>query len=95
MLDLVSAALLFFAAIIPAYLSIKLKGDIIKVTIALTVFIIAHAAYHVVRMQGLGSIADSLLEPASVMILIAFGAVYLGVSNKNDKKKRQERKAGI
>jgi len=86
-LDLVSAVLVFFAAIIPAYLSLKLKGNIRKVTIALTAFIVVHGIYHVVRMQGIESIADSVLEPASVIILIAFGLTYLGVSYE---KKRQE-----
>ena len=86
-LDLVSAAMMFFAAIIPAYLSLKLKGDISKVTIALTAFIVVHGIYHVVRMQGIESIADSMFEPASIIVLIAFGVTYLGVSYK---KKKQE-----
>jgi hypothetical protein len=38
-------------------------------------------------MQGIESIADSVLEPASVIVLIAFGLTYLGVSYE---KKRQE-----
>jgi lipopolysaccharide export LptBFGC system permease protein LptF len=86
-LDLVSAVLVFFAAIIPAYLSLKLKGNIRKVTITLTAFIVVHGIYHVVKMQGIESIADSVLEPASVIVLIAFGLTYLGVSYE---KKRQE-----
>lgn len=86
-LDLVSAAMMFFAAIIPAYLSLKLKGDINKVTITLTAFIVAHGIYHVVRMQGIESIAESVFEPASIIVLIAFGVTYLGVSYK---KKNQE-----
>jgi hypothetical protein len=86
-LDLISAAMMFFAAIIPAYLSLKLKGDISKVTITLTAFIVAHGIYHVVRMQGIESIAESVFEPASVIVLIAFGVTYLGVSYK---KKNQE-----
>ena len=87
-LDLVSAVLVFFAAIIPAYLSLKLKGDISKVTIALTAFIVVHGIYHIVRMQGIESIADNVFEPASIIVLIAFGITYLGVSYK--KKKKQE-----
>jgi ABC-type transport system involved in cytochrome c biogenesis permease subunit len=86
-LDLVSAVMIFFAAIIPAYLSLKLKGNIRKVTITLTAFIVVHGTYHLVRMQGLESIADSVFEPASVIVLIAFGVTYLGVSYE---KKRQE-----
>ena len=86
-LDLISATIMFFAAIIPAYLSLKLKGDISKLTIALTAFIVVHGIYHVVRMQGIESIADSVFEPASIIVLIAFGVTYLGVSYK---KKKQE-----
>jgi len=87
-LDLVSAVMMFFAAIIPVYLSLKLKGDIGKVTIALTAFIVVHGVYHLARMQGMESIAESVFEPVSVIVLIAFGVTYLGVSFK--KKKSQE-----
>ncbi|HVX01758.1 MAG TPA: hypothetical protein VHA09_01250 [Nitrososphaera sp.] len=81
-LDLLSAGLIFFAAIIPAYLSLKLRGDTRKVAVALTAFIVAHGTYHVVRMQGLESMADGVFEPASIAVLIAFGITYLGVSRK-------------
>jgi hypothetical protein len=85
-LDLISAIMMFFAAIIPGYLSLKLRGDISKVTIMLTAFIVAHGVYHLVRMQGIESIAESVFEPASVIVLIAFGATYLGVSYKKKKE---------
>jgi hypothetical protein len=85
-LDLVSAVMIFFAAVIPAYLSLKLRGDISKVAITLTAFIILHGIYHVVRMQGIESMAENVFEPASVIVLIAFGATYLSVSYK----KKQE-----
>ena len=88
-LDLVSAVMIFFAAIIPAYLSIKVKGDVRKVTITLTAFIVVHGIYHVIRMQGIESIADSVFEPASIIVLIAFGLTYLGVSYKKKKKKQE------
>ncbi len=87
-LDLVSAVMIFSATVIPAYLSLKLKGDIGKLTIALTVFIVAHGIYHVVRMQGIESLADGAFEPISIIVLIAFGVTYLDVSYK--KKKKQE-----
>jgi hypothetical protein len=87
-LDLVSAVMIFFAAIIPAYLSLKLKGDISKVTITLTAFIVLHGIYHVVRMQGIESMADNVFEPASVIVLIAFGVTYLNVSYKKKQEAR-------
>lgn len=80
--------MMFFAALIPAYLSLKLRGDICKVTIMLTAFIVVHGIYHIVRMQGIESIADSVLEPASIIVLIAFGITYLSTSYK--RKKKQE-----
>jgi hypothetical protein len=90
-LDLVSAVMIFFAAIIPAYLSLKLKGNIRKVTITLTAFIVMHGIYHVVRMQGIESIADSVFEPASIIVLIAFGLTYLSVSYKKEKQEATEK----
>ncbi len=86
-LDLVSAVVILFAAIIPAYLSLKLRGEISKITTALTTFLVLHGIYHIVRMQGLESMADGVFEPASVIALIAFGTTYLGVSQR---KKKQE-----
>lgn len=89
-LDLISTVMMFFAAIIPGYLSLKLRGDISKVTIMLTAFIVVHGIYHVVRMRGAESIADNVFEPASIIVLIAFGVTYLDVSYKKKKKKKQE-----
>jgi len=85
-LDLVGALLIFIAGIVPAYLSFKLRGDMVKITIALTSFIVTHGIYHVVRMQGMESIADGVFEPVSVLALIAFGATYLGISQKRRKE---------
>jgi len=85
-LDLLSALMVFFAAIVPIYLSFKLKGDLSKLTIALAAFIVLHGIYHLVRMQGIESMAESVFEPASIIVLIAFGATYIGVTYK----KKQE-----
>jgi len=90
-LDFISAVLILFAAIIPAYLAAKVGGDLRKLTIALTVFIILHGIYHIVRMQGMEFLADGILEPASVIALIAFGVAYLGVSYKKKRQKVVER----
>lgn len=84
-LDLVSAIMIFFAGAIPAYLSLKLKGDMAVMTAALSVFIAIHGTYHVVRMQG-QELADGVFEPASVVALIAFGATYVSVVRKRKKE---------
>lgn len=83
-LDFVGAVMIFFAGAIPAYLSFKLRGDMAKLTIALTVFIVIHGIYHVAKMLGMESMADGVLEPVSVVALIAFGAVFIGVSKKKE-----------
>jgi hypothetical protein len=70
---------------------LKLKGNIRKVTITLTAFIVMHGIYHVVRMQGIESIADSVFEPASIIVLIAFGLTYLSVSYKKEKQEATEK----
>src|SRR5262245_16845509 len=90
-LDLVGAVLIFLGGIIPAYLSFKLRGGIAKITVALTAFIIVHGVYHILRMQAMESIADGIFEPASVLVLIAFGATYLVVSISNGRKDKIER----
>jgi hypothetical protein len=89
-LDLVGAILIFVGGIIPAYLSLKLKGDIAKITIALTAFIVVHGIYHIVRMQGMESIADGIFEPVSVSVLIAFGVTYLGISYRKKERGGEE-----
>lgn len=86
-LDLISTILIFFAAIIPAYLSVMLKGEIRKLTIGLTAFVVIHGIYHIASMQGLETMAEGVLEPASVAVLIAFGMAYLQISRKE--KRRQ------
>ncbi|AIF82800.1 hypothetical protein NTE_00720 [Candidatus Nitrososphaera evergladensis SR1] len=93
-LDLVSAILIFFAAIIPAYLSLKLNGNIQKMTVALTAFLFSHGIYHVVRMQGLESMADGFFEPASIVVLIAFGITYIGITSLSSSSSATSRKKG-
>ena len=85
-LNVIGAVLILSAALIPAYLSIKLKGAFRIMTCALTTFIILHGIYHVASMQDLEFLSESIVEPASVMALIAFGAIYLQISYREDKK---------
>lgn len=85
-LDLISTILIFFAAIIPAYLSVMLKGEIRKLTIGLTGFVVIHGIYHIASMQGLETMAEGVLEPASIAVLIAFGLAYLQVSHKKNRR---------
>jgi hypothetical protein len=89
-LDLVGAIAIFFGGLVPGYLSFRLKGDMAKLTIVLTVFIVVHGIYHLVRMQGMESIADGIFEPASVIVLIAFGVSFLVVAHRKNELRRKQ-----
>jgi hypothetical protein len=91
-LNFIGAVLILSAALITAYLSIKLKGAFRIMTIALTAFIVLHGIYHVANMQGSEFLSEAIIEPASVIALIAFGAVYLHIAYcKNNKQETAER----
>jgi hypothetical protein len=45
-------------------------------------------------MQGMESIADGIFEPASVLVLIAFGVTYLGISYRKKERVRGREEYG-
>ena len=87
-LDIISSILIFFAAIVPTYMGLKLQGMMRNLSVALAAFIVMHGVYHVLRIQGMESMADGVFEPASVAMLIGFGTIYLSVSHKKKQETR-------
>ena len=83
-LHFISAVLILLAAIVPIYLTIKLKDNLKKLTAILSIFILMHAAYQVVGFFGLTLLADGVLEPLSVAVLIFFGIVYSGIAKQRN-----------
>jgi len=83
-LHFISAVLILLAAIVPIYLTIKLKDNLKKLTAILSIFILIHAAYQVVGFFGLNLLADGVLEPLSVAVLIFFGIVYSGIAKQRN-----------
>jgi hypothetical protein len=83
-LHFISAVLILLAAIVPIYLTIKLKDNLKKLTAILSIFILMHAAYQVVGFFGLTFLADGVLEPLSVAVLIFFGIVYSGIAKQRN-----------
>jgi hypothetical protein len=75
-LHLISAFLILLAAVVPIYLTIKLKDNLKKLTAILSIFIIIHAVYQLVGFFGLTLLADGVFEPLSVGVLIFFGIIY-------------------
>ena len=83
-LHFISAVLILLAAIVPIYLTIKLKDNLKKLTAILSIFILIHAAYQVVGFFGFNLLADGVLEPLSVAVLIFFGIVYSGIAKQRN-----------
>jgi hypothetical protein len=83
-LHFISAVLILLAAIVPIYLTIKLKDNLKKLTAILSIFILMHAAYQVVGFFGLNLLADGVLEPVSVAVLIFFGINYSGIAKQHN-----------
>ena len=81
-----SAIFIFVAAIIPVYLSFKLKQTLRKLTIGLAAFVIIHGIYHVFGTLGYDFLADNVFEPLSAAVLVFFGISYFAIL-RNKKKK--------
>lgn len=78
-LHFISAIAIFLAAIVPTYLSLRLKGNLRRLTLLLTIFIFTHAIYIIIGYLGFNFLAEEVFEPLSVTVLILFGITLLGV----------------
>jgi hypothetical protein len=77
-LQFISAIIILASSAVPIYLTIKLKDNLKKLTLLLTVFILIHAVYHVFGFLGYSLLAEGVFQPLSVITLIFFGIVYSG-----------------
>ena len=77
-LQFISAIIILASSAVPIYLTIKLKDNLKKLTLILTVFILIHAVYHVFGFLGYSILAEGVFQPLSVIALIFFGIVYSG-----------------
>ncbi len=76
--DLASGILIFIAAIVPIYFSIKLKTGIVRLfMVILSAFVLIHGTYHILEVLHYETTAETVVEPLSYAILILFGLVYL------------------
>lgn len=78
----------FFAAIVPIYLSLKLKDkNLKKLTMLLAAFIAIHGFYHAAGSLNWMFLAKGILDPISTAILLAFGLYYfLRIKTKKEIK---------
>ncbi|TBR10824.1 MAG: hypothetical protein EPO62_02780 [Candidatus Nitrosotenuis sp.] len=82
--NFVSGILILASSAVPLYLSFKLKKDLRVLTMLLAIFLLSHAAYHVLSVAGFEFLGEKVFEPISVIVLIVFGFAYLKT------RKRQE-----
>lgn len=84
-LSLISGIVMFSAAFIPIYFSFSLSMEYKILSILLSLFILIHGLYHIMEYMGEEVLADSLLSPLSILILIIFGILLLiNVHKKKD-----------
>jgi hypothetical protein len=79
-LHFISAVVIFLAAVIPLYLTLRLQGNLRKLTLLLSIFILTHAIFHITGFLGFSFLAEGVFEPLSVAVLIFFGVTFSGVS---------------
>ena len=77
-LHFISAIAIFLAAVVPIYLTLKLKDNLRRLTLILTIFILTHAIFHVTGFLGFNFLAEGVFEPLSVAVLIFFGIAFSG-----------------
>jgi uncharacterized membrane protein len=80
LLHLASGIIIFAAALIPLYLSFRLKSNLRVLTILLAVFIFSHGIYHMAYYAGLELLAEGLFRTISIIVLIIFGISYIYVA---------------
>lgn len=85
---IVSTVVILLAAVVPIYLTIKLKNNLKKLTAVLSIFILMHAVYHIVGFLGFNLLAEGVFEPLSVAVLIFFGIVYSGIARPKNMNTR-------
>ena len=78
-INIINSIAIFFASVIPIYLSYHLKGNLRKLTILVGIFAIVHASYHASEVFGFEEIAENVIEPLSVLVLVIFGFWYLRI----------------
>jgi DMSO/TMAO reductase YedYZ heme-binding membrane subunit len=78
MFNLTSSILIFAAAAVPVYLSIRVTKIMMRRLAALlATFALVHATYHAFAFAGYEFLSEDVLEPASVAILLIFGISYV------------------
>jgi len=83
---LVSGVIMFAAAIVPIYLSLRLKSNLRILTVLLSLFIFIHGLYHLAYFAGEEVLGEGLLRTISVVVLIIFGGAFIFMDRSKKEK---------
>ena len=75
-LHFISAVAIFLSAVVPIYLTARLKNNKLKkLTLVFSIFILIHSVYHVTGFFGFYFLAEGVFMPLSVVALIFFDRI--------------------
>ena len=86
LLHLASAVIMFAAAIIPLYLSFRLKSNLRILTVLLSLFIFIHGIYHLAYFAGEEVLGEGFFRTISIVVLIIFGGVFMYMDRSKKEK---------
>jgi hypothetical protein len=81
-LHLINGVVILLAAAVPIYFTLKLRGNLRKLTAILSVFILTHAVYCWLDFFGFDLLSDGVVEPLSAAVLVFFGMSYYRIANQ-------------
>jgi hypothetical protein len=81
-LHLINGVVILLAAAVPIYFTVKLRGNLRKLTAILSVFILMHAVYCWLDFFGFDLLSDGVFEPVSAAVLVFFGIFYYRIANQ-------------
>lgn len=86
LLHLASGLIMFAAAIVPVYLSLKLRSNLRILTVLLSLFIFIHGLYHFAYFAGQEILGEGLFRTVSIIILIIFGVAFIYIEGSKKEK---------
>ena len=81
-----SGLIMFAAAIVPVYLSLKLRSNLRILTVLLSLFIFIHGLYHFAYFAGQEILGEGLFRTVSIIILIIFGVAFIYIEGTKKEK---------
>ena len=86
LLHLASAVIMLAAAIVPIYLSLRLKSNLRILTVLLSLFIFIHGLYHLAYFAGQEILGEGLFRTISIVVLIIFGGAFIYMTRSKKEK---------